>query len=171
MKDDAFPLQQGSLDWLCSIYAAINVMHLRGKITTLDAAAVPFGQAIEFMQKEKGWNLSRAICEGIDEEDCCQLFQKLSGADWEVDSGNVYTDRLSRLKELLHGGAKAVVVSLVRDAEDERGVMHYTVVTHVSSTNLTTWDSQGKKIERNADKLEYDGADVRLGYFYFMKGQ
>ncbi len=150
-------------------------MHLRGTIATLNEAAVPFGKAIEFMQKEKGWNLSKAICEGIDEENCCQLFQKLSEADWEVDSGKVYPDRLSRLKELLDRGAKAVVVSLVRDASEEKEkrkvVMHYTVVTEVSSTRLTTWDSQGKKIERNAGSLQYDGADVRLGYFYFMKAK
>ena len=171
MKDDVFPLQQGALDWLCSIYAAINVMHVRGKIANLDEAAVRFGNAIEFMQSAKGWNLSKALCEGIDEEDCCELFQKLSGADWDVYPDIDCPDRLSRLKQLLDDGAKAVIVSLVRDAKDDRDVLHYTVVMGVSSMCLTICDSQGKEIQRNGSNLQYDGANVSLGYFYVMKAK
>ena len=171
MNDDVFPLQQGALDWLCSIYAAINAMNVCGEIATLDDAADPFRNAIKFMQKEKGWNLSKAIRKGIDEEDCRELFQKLSGAAWGVDSETDYPDRLVRLKDLLDRGAKAVVVSLVRVASEPRDVLHYTVVTGVSSKRLTFFNSQRKKIEQNGGNLRYDGADVSLGYFYVKKAK
>lgn len=149
-------------------------MYVHGIFNELDDAAGPFRNAIDFMQRENRWDLARAICEGIDEKDCCKLFEELSGFVWKTyqdttPRNGARPDRLEGLKQLLEDGVKAVVVSLVRYENRRRKVIHYTVVTDLSSTGLTIHDSQGKTITRNGNSLQYDGEEVSLGYFFVMQ--
>lgn len=171
MKNNLFPLQQGALDWMCSIYAAINVMYIRGKIATLDEAAIPFRRAIDFMKSKEDWDLAKAISEGIDEEDCSELFENLSGTDWDIYANNKCSDRFIKLKQLLDEGSAPVIASLVCDAKGARDVIHYTVITDVGASHLTNFDSQEKKIEKSGNNLRYDGRDVRLGCFWVMQSE
>lgn len=171
MQDSVFPLQQGQLDWMCSIYAAINLMHVHGMIKTFDDAVVPFRRAIDFMQSESQWNLAKAITEGIDEEDCGELFKNLSGRNWDVFPNGDCPDRFLKIKQLLDDGAKGVIVSLVLNKKGARDVLHYTVVTGASPKRLTIYDSQGKTIEKIDEGLWYDGCSVRLGFFFVMKAK
>lgn len=176
MNDESIVVRQGSLDFMCSVYAAINLLYYYGALNELDDAAVPFRRAVDFMNTECDWDLAGAICEGVDEEDCIKLFEELSGYHWDVDKDvaqryKARFDRLERLKNILEGGVKAVIVSLIRYTNRTREVVHYTVVTGLNSESLAIRDSQGKIITRKGNNLQYDGEEVSLGCFYIMQSQ
>lgn len=179
VDEDHFPLQQGSLDFMCGTYAAINAMYIRKEIGSLDQAAIPFRLAIMFMQSSTEWDLAQAVCLGVGEKDYLELLEALSWRNWTF-----YTDAdcddsdglLGKLDQVLQERAGPVIVSLVDpvaeafDPEEERDVIHYTVVKEVRPESLVIFDSQGHQaIERAGRDLRYCGRDVRLGCLYVME--
>lgn len=181
MDQGKFPLQQGNLDFMCGTYAAINAMHIRGEISSLDQAAIPFRLAMMFMQSSRDWDLAQAICLGIGEKDYSELLEALSWRAWDFYPDGDYNasyDLLEKLEQLLQEGTGPVIVSLVDpgaevfDPEEERDVIHYTVVKEVMPESLVIFDSQGHQaIERAGRDLKYSGRDVRLGYLYVMESK
>lgn len=181
MDEGPFPLQQGSLDFMCGIYAAINAMYIRKEIGSLDQAAIPFRLAIMFMQSSTKWDLAQAVCLGVGEEDYLELLKALSWRDWtsytDADGDNP-AGLLGKLEQVLQEGAGPVIVSLVDlgaeafNLEVERYVEHYTVIKEVTPDKLVIFDSQGhQEIHRSGSGLSYGGSDVRLGYLYVMNSE
>lgn len=181
MDQKQFPLQQGNLDFMCGTYAAINAMYIREEIGSLDQAAIPFRLALMFMQSTRDWDLAQAICFGIGEKDYLELLEALSWRDCSFfpDADyNASDDLFGKLEQLLQDGAGPVIVSLVDpgaeafDPEEERDVIHYTVVNEVMPECLVIFDSQGDEpIEKTGRDLKYQGTDVRLGCLYVMESK
>ena len=179
MTEPKFPLQQGGLDFMCGIYAAINAMVLRKEIDNLNEASIPFRLAIMFMQSRKDWNLAEATCFGVGEEHYFELLNIMSWREWRHYSDNSHQDMHKKLIQLMRGKfdykIESIIVSLV-DAEAkpykvgfERDVNHYTVVTGANIKEINICDSQTLeiKVEKN-NKLMYGGKRVKIGSIYIM---
>jgi hypothetical protein len=173
-----FPLQQGDLDFLCSIYAAINAMAWRGEVSTLDEAAAPFKKAIDFIQAEKGWNLAASVCLGIDEDHYAELLTKLNWRPRREPARNPSIDELeTALSATRAGVSPCAIISLIHPEDvgrpyHQREAIHYTVATAVTSDSILLQDSAGTlAITREGDKWLYGlkgnkRKPVRFGCLY-----
>ena len=171
-----FPLQQGGLDFLCGVYAAINAMHLRNEITLVDQAAIPFRLGLMFMQSQNNWDLAQAVCYGVGEQDFGQLLKQMSWRDWDHFTTSNALEMEEKVKCLLGRNTASIIVSLIStcakefDPDHERDVVHYTVVTGLGENGFAIFDSQGvEEIEKQKGKLYYDCDRVKIGYVYWMK--
>ncbi|WP_133251584.1 hypothetical protein [Zavarzinia aquatilis] len=61
-----FPLQQGSLDYFCSIYASLNLLHLKGRLDNIDDASVLFKEIIYNIAESDDGDIAGYVTEGID---------------------------------------------------------------------------------------------------------
>jgi len=75
MKIPEFPFQQGDLDYLCYVYAAVNLLYLRGEIKSSEGAASKFQTALNWIAT-KG-NLFRATTQGMGQADVAEMLDLL----------------------------------------------------------------------------------------------
>ena len=165
-KKKNFPLQQGDLDFLCSVYAAINALHLRTKdVGFPDATAGGlalaeqiFNHVIHRISTDKRGNLSGAISKGIDAKDIRWLVNETRGY-WN-DPGTshrkadpklleippiksakgfqVKNPEIQEMREHLQAGQ--VIIAFERDD----GFDHYSVISSIKPDNtIMLYDSYG----------------------------
>lgn len=163
MTIEGFPLQQGSLDFLCSIYAVINMMERHGEFRTLDQAAIPFRVAILKAQASADWDLAATITKGLNEEDIEELIGVMLYGEVET----IQQPTLDNLKNMLEKennvSRRGIIVSLYQDDE----LIHHSVVKEVTDDKLPLHDSYGcAHLHRKGNTLMYQGKDVQIGWAY-----
>lgn len=178
-ENPEFPIKQGQLDFMCSIYAAINALHLVGDIRKLDQAAIQFRLAIMFMQAAKDWDLGRSVTEGVDPEDMEEFLGRLC---WrEIDCFVEEDEGLSVLQVAGYlapnnGRKRAAVISLVDADRDADGyVYHYLAADLSDQGTLRLHDSQcPSQLTCNGSTLSYglgeekDKIDVKIRHVWIF---
>lgn len=171
-----FPLKQGGLDFLCGVYAAINAMHLRGEISELDQAAIPFRLALMFMQSKQDWDLAQAVCFGVDEGDYRELLKNLSWRDWDHTWDPTEHKIEKALDELANKSCASIIVSIVasdakaHENKPQRDVLHYTVVTGATPEGLSFYDSHDANlITQENGQLCYEEEKAKIGSLFVMR--
>lgn len=148
-----FPLKQGDLDWLCSIYAAINLRHLRDKIFSVSSADVLFRKLIETQLPARNWKIGRYIAEGVDPNaDIVELFEAAGFPSVEaIDlSAETIAAECSQQTGLL--------IYIEETTGDSDFFSHYTIATRVTqSGDIELYDSW--KFQR----LARVGGDLKAG--------
>lgn len=87
-----FPLKQGDLDYLCSIYAAINLWHLRDAMFDVSAADKLFRTLISEQLPPLKWNIGKYVSEGVDpNSDIVELFEAAQFSSVEAISPSFET--------------------------------------------------------------------------------
>ena len=163
MTNDTFPLQQGRLDYLCGIYAAINAKHLAGELQHTDQAAIPFRLALHYMQSQ-GWDVAGTVCRGIEPDDYFDLLRQLHW--WDVEVIDLSDAPFAAIEEWRRNNAQ-VIVSLLYHGTTE--VMHYTVVKGVDGDGLDLYDSQGvDSLLSGGGDYRYDNQKVDIGTCYAL---
>lgn len=151
-----FPARQGDLDFMCSIYAAVNALQLVGDIKELDQSAISFRLAILFMAAAREWDLGRSITEGVDPEHLKELFQRLCWKDIHSETERTKNFSHSDLVKLLtpvNGLKRAAVLSLVGSGTH---VHHYVAADLGGDKVLRLHDSQyPSQIDVHGTKLSY----------------
>jgi hypothetical protein len=158
-----FPIGQGALDYLCSIYAVINAFHLQDLLTDvpglpdgkLKAAEELFEHLLERINK-KG-NLFLATTQGIDPEDIPWLITTARNSPKgrkgtplpQFPAGEYNFKDMVAIRSHLKSQSKAAAIIFFRILSD--GFTHYTVVKKINdSGDLVLFDSYG--FETIADK-------------------
>jgi hypothetical protein len=161
-----FPLQQGDLDFLCSVYAAINALYLRARPVGfpdataggLALAGQIFVHVVHRINTAKGGDLPGAISEGIDPKDIFWLVNETRGY-WNdpstshrkedpllpmiplienVDGFWKPTPKIEEMREHLQAGH--VIIAFKRDD----GFDHYSVISSIKLDNtIILYDSYG----------------------------
>lgn len=168
------PLQQGELDLLCSVYAAVNLRRLRNPEE--DSFGV-FKELIESIHMYG--NLARASLEGIDPRDICWLLNKAGLGEYNI----IKEPSTDTLAEIINTTSKGIFISLkpedktfgrvngktraehINDGDDP--FTHYTIVTKVDAESLTLFDSYGfSKLMRNGNEIYLENAPVNITHAF-----
>lgn len=152
LTERPFPLQQGDLDFLCSLYAVVNLLHLHGRAATIPEAGAHFTRIMGKLPSLK-WDLPRFVTEGVNPTG--DLLELLGVAGFK---GLVLPVR--ELNELRVTEPGVLVFLKSRDGSFD----HYTIVTEVRSTgDLVLFDSFGfDVIECQAGAYTLRGVPIRL---------
>jgi len=153
MKTPTFPFQQGGLDYLCHVYAAVNLLHLRGKIKSVEQAGEKFKEAMKWILEEG--NLFKSSTEGMDPGDVEEMLNLL-GIPVEVIKAPaplVIGDR----------AANGAVIFIEGDDWD-----HYTVIRTARGTEIVElFDSYGyRAIQPRRGKWLVDGDEIKVTHLF-----
>ncbi|MBC7137939.1 MAG: hypothetical protein H5U17_04175 [Defluviimonas sp.] len=130
MKEASFPYQQGSLDCLCSVYAVINLLHLRKKIRSVSGA----GKVFKEFSKSRGFELATR------------------GGVWPKDflefTGPVFKARNLQCENVKDPGPESLLMRAKSGAiiffKNGNGFDHYTVIRTTNSlSHVELFDSYG----------------------------
>ena len=162
MEDSrAFPLQQGDLDWLCSLYATINLLYLHKKISALEEADQQFRALITGVLPTLGWDLGRYIALGVDpDQDILDLLKGVGFRKIEYFEPTVLA---------IATACRETPGVLIYFSERPRPngtelFSHYTIVTSVSDAGeLELYDSRGlKPIKQVCGRLHTDRVPIKI---------
>jgi len=124
----AFPFQQGDLDWLCSIYATINLSCLRGDIVGVEAAGETFNELSTYVSKSG--DLYQTITAGVRRGDVTSFLRERGYKAKKFSKPS---------QELIREHSRNGAIIYLRNAE---GFDHYTVIrTAAGSTGIELYDS------------------------------
>lgn len=134
-----FPLQQGDLDYLCSIYAVLNLGYLHGTIGTLEDAKHRFDDIVREIPKAKG-DLPAYVTKGIDPgKDFAWALEQAKLTKGTLDTSPSYSSLRSDLENDRHPIPVYVV-----GKRPSRHFSHYTIATGVHPNgNIALFDSYG----------------------------
>lgn len=168
------PLQQGELDSLCSVYAAVNLRRLRNPEE--DSFGI-FKELIESIHMYG--NLARASLEGIDPDEICWVLKEVGlGEHIIIDNPSIDT-----LTEIIDTTPKGIFISLKCENKtfvrvngktraehinhDDAPFTHYTIVTKVDAESLTLFDSYGfSKLMRNGNEIHLKNVPVTITHAF-----
>lgn len=157
----AFPLQQGSLDWLCSLYATINLCHRHDRIVAPAEADVLFRKLVADALPALNWDIGRYITQGVDPNPDVIDLLKAAGFS-EIGT---LQPTLSAIAEACRE-TPGVLIYFSEQPEAKRGLpfTHYTIVTSVSGEGkLSLFDSNGfDMIEQVGEQLHADGRAITI---------
>lgn len=135
-----FPLQQGDLDYLCSIYAVLNLANLHGTIGTVDDAKGCFDKIIRKIPGAMGGKLPAYVTKGIDPGD--DFAWALGEAEF-VNGSLVRSPSYFSLCDALEKDRLPVPIYVV-GLKGSRHFSHYTIATAVHPNgNIALFDSYG----------------------------
>ena len=159
MIERNFPLQQGDLDYFCSIYAVINLLHSKGAVADLAAAGESFTLLINEIDRVKGGSVAATATEGTDGEDVIWFFKKLKFKAVEIKNPSA--------PEIVKSAQKGAIIFLrTTDTEFD----HYTVVAADSEEGrLGLLDSYGfDAILRDGDGWTLNGKSIEILNLYVL---
>lgn len=153
MRKPPFPYQQGDLDYLCHVYAAMNLLHIRGEIATLEGAGEKFTEALQWISTVEGGNLFAATTEGMDAHEVAEMLCVLGLPVDCIDAPapEVVAER----------AAEGAVIFIEGDGWD-----HYTVIRAAGRTEIfQIFDSYGFcEFQSRGGEWVVDGETVELSY-------
>lgn len=177
LYEQPFPLQQGALDWLCSAYAAANLLFLKGEIDGSVDCSIKFNEAFKRLltpTKAVGADGTRAgygfaalayLTEGIWPEDLSSVFEAFRlriSKPFSAPSADA-------LAALIAESEAAIIYIISTDGRKGMGdrvtadFSHYTLVTKVSGSHLNLFDSFGLgTIERADNRFWLRGFEVEI---------
>lgn len=158
MQKPPFPYQQGNLDYLCHLYAAVNLLHLRGKIVTLEQAGEQFTKAIQWIWTAKGGNLFAATTEGMDPPDVAEMLDELG----------IPVDHIEQPKpDVVAKRAANGAVIFIKGSDWD----HYTVIRAARGVEIIElFDSYGFRQCQHLDgNWIIDGEEVELLHLFAPK--
>jgi hypothetical protein len=133
MKPISFPYQQGNLDWLCSVYATINLLHLNRDINNEDEAWKAMKSLI-LLIKDEG-DLSAVLTKGVHKGDVQDFLRA-----YERESDRLDNPTLEEIQEKAQEGAIIYFKSV------DGSFNHYTVIrVGKGSKKVELFDSYGFK--------------------------
>ncbi|MCW0181547.1 MAG: hypothetical protein OJI70_07205 [Zavarzinia sp.] len=157
-----FPLHQGDLDYFCSIYAALNLIHLKGKLDSVKEAEKLFRKIINEINKDETGDIVRYITEGNYKRDVPWLLDLI-----KYNSGDKLTKKTDIIEKF---GNKEEVYKFFNEdfpafvyIVREDGFTHYTVIKGVGENGgFSLFDSYGfSEISFGDDGLMLDGVFIR----------
>lgn len=153
MKTPPFPCQQGDLDYLCHVYAAINLLHLAEKIDTLEEAGETFRLAMRWIWR-KG-NLLGASTKGMWQPHVAEMFG-VFGLDIDMIESPCAEDIAAR-------AAKGAAIFIVGKDWD-----HYTVIRATKGVEaVQLFDSYGfREIRHHNGSWFIDEQEVTITHLY-----
>lgn len=153
------PLKQGDLDWLCSIYAAINLGYLRGNISDICAADKLFKKLIAKQLPARKWNIGRYVTEGVDPNpDIVKLFE---------DSGFSSVEPIDPSAKAIEAECRqqpGVLIYFEETTGCSDRFSHYTIAIGVSQCrDIKLYDSwKFERLERVGDGLKAGDLNVKI---------
>ncbi|WP_136684542.1 hypothetical protein [Falsirhodobacter xinxiangensis] len=159
MIERKFPMQQGDLDYFCSIYAVINLLHTKGQVADLSAAGVLFTKLIEAIDAEDGGSVAATATRGVYREDVLWLLEVLGH---ECSKSQKPTAR-----QIVEGAGKGAIVFFKAPGEQ---FDHYTVVSaDATEDRLALFDSYDfEAILRDGDRWTLNGKTVEILNLYVL---
>ena len=157
MKNHEFPFQQGDLDWLCSLYATINLMHLQKDIDGIEDAGIKFNELLQYVAKNG--DLFRTITEGVYRADVIEF---LSHFDYKAKRFVKPTP-----EEIVEHSTDGAIIYLKRPD----GFDHYTAIRAVGGLGkIELFDSYGfKKIQCRDGAWFLDDGEIAILNLYTAK--
>lgn len=155
MKSVTFPYQQGDLDWLCSIYATINLLHLQEHISKEKDAWVAMRALISYTASTG--DLKLAFTKGVEKDDVCHFL---------MDRG--YSSKNTELPsphEIEEGATDGAVIYIKFDKSD---FDHFTVIRTTRGINdVELFDSYGfREIACHNGSWFLDGNPIKILNLY-----
>lgn len=154
-----FPLKQGDLDYLCSIYAAINLRHWRGTMSGVSAADKLFRKLISKQLPARKWNVGRYVAEGVDpHSDIVELFKAAEFASVEA-----ITPSVEKIAEACSEQSGILIYFEETTGGCDR-FTHYTIATGVTrSGDVELYDSwKFERLQRANDELKAGNYKVQI---------
>lgn len=156
-----FPLQQGDLDSLCSIYAVINLLHSRGDVPDFDAAVRMFQNLIDRITAHPEGNVAGAVKTGVYRNDVPWFLEQLGRKAVKKNARNV--------EDIVEGAKKGAIIffKVLRGNFD-----HYTVLSPTSTAvRLELIDSYGfNEIIASGGGWTLKGEPVEIKNLYVLAG-
>ena len=156
-----FPLQQGDLDSLCSIYAVINLLHSRGEIADFDAAVGKFQKLIDCITAHPEGNVAGAVKAGVYRGDVPWFLEQLGRKVAKKNAPNV--------EDIVEGVKKGAIIffKVLQGNFD-----HYTVLSPASTAaRLELIDSYGfDEILASDGGWTLKGEPVEIKNLYVLAG-
>ena len=117
-----FPLQQGSVDWLCSIYAALNILYLRGELKSVNEASFKFAEILQRLA-DHNYNIRYYVTQGVDPENITDVLE-ISGISKIKDHQDHKNEFVGKYEN-----AKAYLLYLCDVETNGIKYTHYTIST------------------------------------------
>jgi len=154
-----FPMKQGDLDWLCSIYAAVNLRHLRDTSFSVSAADELFKYLVKTQLPRRKWNIGRYVAEGVDPNaDIVELFQAAGFSNVEPIDPRAETFAAECNQ------SSGLLIYVVEITSDRGRFSHYTIANRVTqSGDIALYDSwKFDRLVRVDDELKAGDLDVMI---------
>ena len=154
-----FPLKQGDLDWLCSIYAAINLRHLRDTTFSDSTADELFKKLITKQLPARKWNVGRYVAEGVNPKDIRGLFEAA-----EFSSVKLITTPSPEAIAMECRQQSGLLIYFEETTGGRNRFSHYTIATCVTqSGDIELYDSwKFDRLARVGDRLKAGSFDVTV---------
>ena len=140
LKPDNLPFQQGDLDWLCGLYAIINLLKLQGGISTQEDACKKFEEILCEAAKQK-WSILRFVTEGIGKRDANNLLNIA-----HITNNKIKNFRLEEIPDCVGKScAFLIYIRVPKTGNLADCFTHYTIINGKYENGYHIFDSFGQK--------------------------
>jgi hypothetical protein len=168
MKSVSFPYKQGNLDWLCSAYAVINLLHLKGYLKSEADGWAEMSEIIALT--DKTGNLSAAMTKGVHRGDVQYFLQRNRNKSSAEGKQNLKCLKISipthdEIKDHAEHGA------IIYFKAAEESFTHFTVIrAEHGLENIDLYDSYGFTNIRCSNGAWFiDGKDIVIINLYALR--
>ncbi|WP_143542877.1 hypothetical protein [Cereibacter azotoformans] len=158
MKITTPPYRQGDLDCLCSMYAAINLLQLRGHIRSIEEAGSAMRTLVAHIVREG--NLELVLTKGVYRSDLNAFFSELKHNSKKVNRPST--------RQIEHHAKDGAVIFF--ESED-RTFDHYTVIRIKEGTErVELFDSYGfREIHLSDGRWFVDNQPISILNLYYLE--
>ena len=156
-----FPLQQGDLDYFCSIYAALNFLHLKGKLESIENAEKLFRKIVHAIKDDEHGDIVGYITKGIFEYDALfplDLIKNGIGIEYSIKNEIIELfNNGEDIYKFINDNAPIFVYLIRVD-----GFTHYTIIDGIKrGGSISLFDSYGfSEISFKDENFMLDGVII-----------
>lgn len=159
MRQIEFPMQQGDLDYFCSLYAVINLRHDKGYIKDPEAAGADFTTLVQAIDDAPDGSVAGTATKGVCRTDVV----------WMLDQFKIRASKENKPTpaRLVEAAEKGAIIFFKRPSDN---FDHYTVLKHgASESRLELLDSYGfLTIEGDGENWTIDGDPIDILNVYVL---